>query len=138
MPVGNGSCHSTAAERDISRGLVAAWTAMAADGDPSTHGRKWPRFDECDPHGMLVQDQSMAVAALDYAECDFWDQVWAELGGVSISVPSREKCSLLLHEAHVAEGSKTPKAASASRPTAGASGWLMFCVGVSIVGSYLQ
>ncbi|GJN73942.1 hypothetical protein PLICBS_008026 [Purpureocillium lilacinum] len=68
MPVGNGSCHSTAAERDISRGLVAAWTAMAADGDPSTHGRKWPRFDECDPHGMLVQDQSMAVAALDYEE----------------------------------------------------------------------
>ncbi len=87
MPLGQGSCSATKSERDISKTLVGAWTAMAARADPSTGRLGWPRFDPCDTRGIYVQETTEEVM-LDYRECEFWDGIWEKLGGFTLPPPS--------------------------------------------------
>ncbi|KAK7426657.1 hypothetical protein QQZ08_006835 [Neonectria magnoliae] len=81
QPWGNGTANATSAERAISRTLVEAWTAVAAKGNPSTKSQPWPKFDECNVKGLYVKEDC-EVTPLDFSECQFWDAIWAELGGL--------------------------------------------------------
>ncbi|KAK2599035.1 hypothetical protein QQS21_005502 [Conoideocrella luteorostrata] len=85
QPWGNGSCNATATEHGISASMVAAWTAMAAKGDPSTSKLQWPSFAANDTRGLDIGQDGVGVGAIDYSECNFWDGIWAKLGGVNIS-----------------------------------------------------
>lgn len=87
LPLGQGSCSATKGEREISKTLVGAWTAMAVRADPSTGRQGWPRFDPCDTKGIYVQETTKETV-LDYSECEFWDGIWEELGGFTLPPPS--------------------------------------------------
>ncbi|KAI4595673.1 hypothetical protein KJ359_006662 [Pestalotiopsis sp. 9143b] len=89
QPWGNGTCNATAAEFALCDSMTAAWTAMAAHGDPSTEEQSWPRFDACQTRGIWIQDAA-EVTQLDFSECHFWDEVFADLGGVNVSWPDKE------------------------------------------------
>jgi carboxylesterase type B len=59
QPVPNGSCNATAQELGISRSLQDAWTAMAANADPSTAAVTWPLYSNSSmnrstPQGLVV------------------------------------------------------------------------------------
>ncbi|KAF7560124.1 hypothetical protein G7046_g4035 [Stylonectria norvegica] len=82
QPWGNGTCNATASERELSYGLTSAWTAMAVKGNPSTSSKAWPKFDAQQTEGIYIQD-SMKASKLDFSECQFWDEIWAQLGGAS-------------------------------------------------------
>ncbi|ETS85710.1 hypothetical protein PFICI_03735 [Pestalotiopsis fici W106-1] len=86
QPWGNGSCNATAAEFALSHALTAAWTAMAVRGNPSVEGQSWPLFDACQTRGLWFQE-SGETTQLDFSECEFWDEVFADLGGVNMSWP---------------------------------------------------
>lgn len=87
-PWGNGSCNATEHDRAISGSMVAAWTAMAEQGDPSTKALQWPRFSANNTQGADIGQDNMGVGSIDYSECDFWDGIWASYGGVNISAAS--------------------------------------------------
>lgn len=86
LPWGNGTCDLTMKERELSKTLVTAWTRMADKGNPSTLSHPWPRFDICETKGVFI-DRGVKVEKLDISECQFWDDVWASLGGVRIPPP---------------------------------------------------
>ncbi|UKZ78205.1 hypothetical protein TrVFT333_005940 [Trichoderma virens FT-333] len=81
QPFGNGTCNASKQDRNISASMIAAWTALAERGNPETKNVKWPRFDAHSKRGVFIQD-SIAPAELDFTECEFWDQIWAAMGGV--------------------------------------------------------
>lgn len=85
QPFGNGTCNATSTEHEISKSLIAAWTAIAAKGDPSTAHLQWPRFDVNESRGLYVGSEITPSAVMDFTECEFWDVVWARLGGVNFS-----------------------------------------------------
>lgn len=130
QPWGNGTYNATSAERAISRTLVEAWTAVAAKGNPSTKNQAWPRFDECEVKGLYVEEDCK-IKALDFSECQFWDAIWAELGGFNVPWPSKTKCASNSTSSVIPTKSSGTVSASASRtaetspsttaqPTAGA------------------
>lgn len=80
-PFGNGTCNASAKDRSISFSMIAAWTALAERGNPETQRVKWPRFDALANLGVYIQE-SIIPAELDFSECAFWDQIWADMGGV--------------------------------------------------------
>lgn len=84
QPFGNGTCNASKQDRSISASMIAAWTALAVRGTPETKSVKWPRFDAQSNRGVYIQD-SIAPAKLDFTECEFWDQIWAALGGVKFA-----------------------------------------------------
>ncbi|KAL7928902.1 Carboxylesterase [Trichoderma chlorosporum] len=86
QPFGNGTCSASKQDRSLSASMIAAWTAMAESGNPSTKSVKWPRFDDHSNQGVYIQD-SIASAELDFSECEYWDAIWASMGGVSFGAP---------------------------------------------------
>ncbi|KAH6884126.1 putative carboxylesterase [Thelonectria olida] len=108
QPWGNGTSNATSAEREISKTLVEAWTAMAANKNPSTKRQSWPEFDQCRNEGISVQD-TFKVTEIDFSECELWDEIWARLGGYNISWPSEADC---------AANSTSSSRSSTSTPTA--------------------
>ncbi|KAK4068211.1 uncharacterized protein Triagg1_7454 [Trichoderma aggressivum f. europaeum] len=94
QPFSTGSCNASKQDRSISASMVAAWTALAERGNPETKSVGWPRFDAHSKRGVYIQD-SIAPAELDFTECEFWDQIWAEMGGVEFgpAASSFEDCS---------------------------------------------
>lgn len=82
QPRTNGSCNATDSEHDISRYLASSWTHMATDGDPGSS--EWRRFSNKDPSGLVVQN-GRSFKSLDFSECVFWDDLWAQMGGVNFS-----------------------------------------------------
>ncbi|KAK2612594.1 hypothetical protein QQS21_001366 [Conoideocrella luteorostrata] len=83
QPFQQGNCSANSGERELSRTLVAAWTAIAANQSPATPQQAWPRFDKCKSEGIYIQDKA-EVAKLDVSECKFWDDIWVELGGARV------------------------------------------------------
>ncbi|TVY67494.1 Para-nitrobenzyl esterase [Lachnellula suecica] len=76
LPVGN--CSFTPQEWSISENLIAAWTAMAATGNPSVQGGlKWPQWNSCTSTGVNILNET-TVGAVDYSSCSFWDMINAE------------------------------------------------------------
>lgn len=109
QPWGNGTANGTTVEREISRTLIEAWTAMAAKGNPSTKRQDWPRFDKCQDKGLYIQDGFNATS-LDFSECQFWDAIWAKLGGYNVPWPSKRECP------SNSTGSSTPTASASGTP----------------------
>ncbi|KAF2158312.1 hypothetical protein M409DRAFT_38341 [Zasmidium cellare ATCC 36951] len=89
LPWGNGSCDLSAREAGLSEVLRKSWTAMAVSGDPSLVNLSWTPFDKCDTQGLYIGN-STVVRKLDFSECEFWDEVQHELGGLETSWPSCE------------------------------------------------
>ncbi|KAF5004289.1 hypothetical protein FDECE_9199 [Fusarium decemcellulare] len=84
QPFGNGTCQATGAEHKISQTLIKAWSAMAATGNPETTHQKWPKFDKSQPQGLYIEKKT-SVESLDFSECQFWDEIWAQKGGVDFT-----------------------------------------------------
>jgi para-nitrobenzyl esterase len=81
LPEPNGTCSFSAQEDAISRAMVAAWTAMASNGNPNGEnnapgitGAPWPQFNATAPSGLLVGDTA-SIGLLNYTQCDLFDQI---------------------------------------------------------------
>lgn len=93
MPYGVGNCSLSAAEKDVSKKVKAAWTAMAAHGSPVTKEQAWSKFNACDNNGLHVtKDNTLVVEKLDFDECAFWDEIIEQLGGVHVPRPGKGSC----------------------------------------------
>ncbi|KAJ3488911.1 hypothetical protein NLG97_g6103 [Lecanicillium saksenae] len=91
QPFGVGNCSASAAERGMSKTMVAAWTEMATNTSPSTPRLRWPRFGR-ELEGVFFDDE-VAVAGIDFEECTVWDEVFGMLGGVIPPAIEQHTCS---------------------------------------------
>lgn len=66
---------------------------MAANGNPSTAQKSWPKFDAHSDMGIYVGEQGMVSQKLDFDECEFWDGVFAKLGGYVPTRSSKPGCT---------------------------------------------
>lgn len=80
QPFGIGNCSLSAAEHEMSKTMVAAWTEMATNTSPSTPRLTWPRFGR-DNKGAVFDDK-ITTGEIDFTECEVWDTVFAKMGGV--------------------------------------------------------
>lgn len=85
QPWGNGSCNATGTEHGLSRSMMEAWTAMAANGNPSTKEISWPRFAANETRGVTIGQDQTSDGRIDFTECDLWDEIWAGFGGFNVS-----------------------------------------------------
>jgi carboxylesterase type B len=77
-----GDCNSTAAEWKLGGQMMDLWTAMAANGKPSTNEIEWPQFKNQGKNLTipgLIFDNSAVVGTVDYTGCDLWIEVDAML-----------------------------------------------------------
>ena len=76
LATSNGLCNQISQERDITKVLTAAWTAMALNGNPGKiANQQWPTFDPQQPKGLLITN-STAIDNIDYSNCDaIWDKL---------------------------------------------------------------
>lgn len=79
-PFGKGNCTYSENEKNISKMMVSAWTAMAVKGNPSTCSQKWPVYDVCERKGPHMMNGT-PIETIDYTECDFWNEIWTKIGG---------------------------------------------------------
>ena len=74
LPLPNGNCTFSKAEHDISSTLIAAWTAMAENGNPSVEGGlQWPAYNSSSM-GLNIED-GVTAGKVDYSKCAFWQTV---------------------------------------------------------------
>lgn len=93
MPYNQGNCSLSAPEREVSKTLKGAWTAMAAHANPNTQRQKWSKFNSCEEKGLhITEENTTAFEKLDYDECPFWDTVFEKLGGVHVPSGSKKSC----------------------------------------------
>ncbi|KAK5988801.1 Para-nitrobenzyl esterase-like protein [Cladobotryum mycophilum] len=81
QPWGNGTCNASLEDRELSKTLIKVWTSMAQEGRPTFRVRDWPAFNATSHKGWYIQDK-IVVQDIDFVECEFWDGIWAEMGGV--------------------------------------------------------
>jgi carboxylesterase type B len=81
LPEPNGTCSFDVQEDAISKAMVAAWTAMASNGNPNGDdnapgiiGAPWPQFNASNPLGLFVGNTT-SIGLLNYTQCDFFDQI---------------------------------------------------------------
>lgn len=68
-------CNFSAAENVISEELIAAWSAMAATGNPSVQGAwEWPQWDNSTSKGANIVNAT-SIGVVDYSRCGFWDTI---------------------------------------------------------------
>jgi carboxylesterase type B len=80
LPLPNGTCNSTAAERQLSSDFIAAYTSMAAAGNPNVNAKiQWPEFTANGSMGINFGNLSAAAGVVDYSRCAFWDKIDAAL-----------------------------------------------------------
>ncbi|PLB50894.1 alpha/beta-hydrolase [Aspergillus steynii IBT 23096] len=76
------SCNSTSAEYRLSEQMMDAWTAMAANADPSTRDFAWPQFEPSKnlsaAPGVTFENTSTA-GKIDFFGCELWSRVNAIL-----------------------------------------------------------
>jgi hypothetical protein len=75
MPSPNGTCNSTTQEHAISAFLKKAWTAMAANGSPSTKDFHWPPYENSSQSLGINIVNSTTAGVVDYSSCQLWDQI---------------------------------------------------------------
>jgi carboxylesterase type B len=76
LPLPNGTCSLNAFEKQLSADVVAAWTSMAANGNPNGDGGIfWPAFSANTSAGLIVGNGSVNTGALDFSVCQFWDTI---------------------------------------------------------------
>lgn len=75
LPLPGGNCSFNSQENAISENIIAAWTAMAANGDPSAEGGLlWPEWNSTASLGLTIVNAT-SVDKLDYSVCAFWDAI---------------------------------------------------------------
>lgn len=78
----NGTCNSTSDEWHLGSQMMDLWTAMAENGEPSTKGIEWPRFQtqgkNLSTPGLIFENSTVS-GTIDYTGCDLWIQVNAML-----------------------------------------------------------
>ena len=74
LPMPNGTCNFTLAEKQLSVDLVSAWSAMAEQGNPSSGNLQWPAYNPSTSLGINI-DNSSNVGIVNYTACDFWDAI---------------------------------------------------------------
>lgn len=87
LPLPNGTCNFDPAERAISKALVAAWTAMAETGNPSTPDLTWPLWNATSSLGINIVN-STAIGVVNYTTCEFWDVIEKSLNFTGSSATS--------------------------------------------------
>ena len=75
LPLPNGNCSFTAAERNISAFMDSAWTSMAGSAMP---GDGWPGFLPNSSLGINFQN-GVVPGVVDYSMCAFWDKIDAAI-----------------------------------------------------------
>ncbi|KAH8888109.1 alpha/beta-hydrolase [Thozetella sp. PMI_491] len=85
LPLPDGTCNFTVAEKELSVKMLAAWDNMARDGTP---GEEWPMFNKSESKGISVEGDTWEVAIVDYSMCDFWDKLQGVSGTNGTSIPS--------------------------------------------------
>ena len=76
LPLPGGNCSFTAEENAISENLIAAWSAMAATGDPSVQGGlQWPQWNNKTNAGIHIVNAT-DVGVMDYSQCEFWNMIY--------------------------------------------------------------
>ncbi|KAJ6082496.1 hypothetical protein N7499_007370 [Penicillium canescens] len=74
----DGDCNSTSAEWKLGGQMMDLWTAMAANGKPSTKEIEWPQFKNQGKNLTipgLIFDNSAFVGTVDYSACEIWVEV---------------------------------------------------------------
>lgn len=81
LPLPNGRCNFSSADKDISALLVSAWTSMAEYGNPNAGGAiSWPVFNANTSQGLLIGGNTTSVGYVDYTLCtELWDPIDAEI-----------------------------------------------------------
>ncbi|KAF2093383.1 alpha/beta-hydrolase [Rhizodiscina lignyota] len=77
LPLPNGTCSFSSYEKALSADVVAAWTSMAANGNPNGKNSKinWPEFSAKSSMGLNVGNNSVTAGTVDYTRCQFWDAI---------------------------------------------------------------
>jgi carboxylesterase type B len=71
----NGNCTFSSQEKVISENLIAAWSAMASNGNPSVQGGlQWPQWNSTASMGVTIVNAT-TVGVVDYSPCAFWDMI---------------------------------------------------------------
>ena len=81
LPLPNGHCNYSSADKDISDLLVSAWTSMAEYGNPNAGGAiSWPVFNGNASQGLLIGGNTTSIGYVDYTSCtELWDSIDAEI-----------------------------------------------------------
>lgn len=77
LPLPDGECNFSSAERDISTFLVNAWSGMAENGTPNGGANSsifWPSFDPKTNLGVNVNG-SVVPGHVDYSACALFDRI---------------------------------------------------------------
>ncbi|KAK4696199.1 hypothetical protein P7C71_g1679, partial [Lecanoromycetidae sp. Uapishka_2] len=76
LPLPDGSCNFTDAEKEISTFMVAAWSGMAANATPNGGASNitWPAFDPKTSLGIKI-NASVVPGVVDYSPCAFFDVI---------------------------------------------------------------
>lgn len=70
-----GGYRPTAADLAVSDAMIAAWTSLAATGDPNGSGAPaWPRYDIATDAHLVLGTPVTASEGVRTAQCDFWDR----------------------------------------------------------------
>jgi carboxylesterase type B len=76
LPLPNGNCTLNAFEQGLSADVIAAWTSMAANGNPNAKAfSNWPAFTSNSSMGLIVGNGSVTTGALDFTACELWDSI---------------------------------------------------------------
>lgn len=90
LPLPNGTYNLNPAESDTSDYLMSAWTSMADKGNPNANNGgknipEWPVFDyePTKSPGIMIQDDGIAVANINYTSCQIWNTLYKQSLGNS-------------------------------------------------------
>ena len=142
LPPPNGSCSQTSQERQITQTLTAAWTSMAANGDPGNIGnQQWPAFNLQGTNGLLITN-STAVGAIDYSTCDaIWDK-FASLQLVNATATTAANGSTATSSGAAGRPSSStsanPNKASSGARNARVCKWAVWIIFAVIVGGFAK
>ncbi|WP_157253669.1 carboxylesterase/lipase family protein [Nonomuraea typhae] len=64
----------TAVQRQVARDLVAAWTAFAWTGTPSSNGKAWPRWRADQPVAHLITERPGSTATVSPSRCELFNR----------------------------------------------------------------
>ena len=84
----NGTCNFTEQERAISATMVSAWTAMAANRDPSSGDLQWLAYTDSSKSLGINIVNATTPGYVNYTVCPLWDTVNEMLVSLSNSTMS--------------------------------------------------
>lgn len=76
MPLPDGTCTFTDAEKAVAADMSGAWTAMAANGIPAEESF-WPQWTTNSSAGVNIAD-AVVAGTVDYSTCEFWNAIYEQ------------------------------------------------------------